>query len=128
MHSVKVNWNWDSDGEWITDLVLLLGRLVVLVALGDDALLLLHGRDVAVDDGVELFTHVVLDVHLMVDDFVGYCLLDSRCWSFQRVFRVSDEEWRQTKEKSSIIKELLERKSVCRVKEIVYRLRFTHYS
>lgn len=66
--------------------MLLLGRLVVLVALGDDALLLLHRRYVAVDDGVELFAHVVLDVHLVVDDFVGYCLLDSRCSSAILVF------------------------------------------
>lgn len=75
----------------LTDLVLLLGGLVILVALGHYALLLLHRRDVAVDDGVELFTHVILDVHFMVDDFIGYCLLDSRCRcgisEFPRVFK-----------------------------------------
>lgn len=48
------------------------------MALGDDSLLLLHGRYVTVDDGVELFANIIFNVHLVADDFICYCLLESR--------------------------------------------------
>jgi hypothetical protein len=60
--------------------VLDLGRLVVLMALGDDPLMLLHGGDETLDDSVELFAHVVLDIHLLIHHLVGYCLLEQRCF------------------------------------------------
>lgn len=56
----------------------LLGGLVLLMALGDNSLLLLHRCDLKIDDGVQLLTHVVLDIQLIIHYFACYCLLEFR--------------------------------------------------
>lgn len=64
----------------------LLGGLVVLMALGDHSFLLLHRRDVTLDYGVQLLAHIVLDIHLIIHYFAGYCLLEFRCFLCMRIF------------------------------------------
>lgn len=61
-----------------------LGCLIILMALGNDSFLLLHGRQLTFDDGVKLFANIVLNVHLMIHDFICYCLLEF-CCLFRRV-------------------------------------------
>lgn len=65
--------------ERSTHLIFLPRRLVILMALGDDPLLLLHRRNLTLDDGVQLLAHIILNVHLVVHDFTSDCLLELRC-------------------------------------------------
>lgn len=60
-----------------TYIILLPGGLILLVALGDDALLLLDRGQVALDDVVEVFADRVLHVHLVVHYLRRYPLLDA---------------------------------------------------
>lgn len=59
-------------------LMFLLGGLVFLMALGDNSLLLLNRCDLSIDNGVQLLTHVVLDIQLIIHYFAGNCLLKFR--------------------------------------------------
>lgn len=59
------------------------------MALGNDPLLLLNRADLTLDDRVQLFTYIVLNVHLVVHCFVRYCLLELPCYVFLTEFPVS---------------------------------------
>lgn len=61
-------------------LILQLGRVIILIALGHNPLLLLHRCYLTLDDGVQLSAHIVLDIHLMTHYFVRYCLLEFSCF------------------------------------------------
>lgn len=63
-------------------LILQLGRVIILIALGHNPLLLLHRCYLTLDDGVQLSAHIVLDIHLMSHYFVRYCLLEFGCLYF----------------------------------------------
>lgn len=61
-------------------LILQLGCVVILIALGHNPLLLLHRCYLTLDDGVQLSAHIVLDIHLVAHYFVRYCLLEFCCF------------------------------------------------
>lgn len=63
-------------------LMLLLGSLVILMALGNDALLLLNHLNLLLYDAIQLLIHIIFNIHLIIHNLRRNCFLNLCCFIF----------------------------------------------